>query len=127
MNQLRQIFSGEELDYGKIMVPDSPELVIPVTVVDSLRFAKCGLAAILMQGWANCEAVDETLNTGKVTFWSRSKQRLWTKGEESGNFLLLRAAYTDCDGDSLLVDVDPVGPTCHKGTDSCFEVATEEI
>jgi phosphoribosyl-AMP cyclohydrolase / phosphoribosyl-ATP pyrophosphohydrolase len=76
--------------------------------------------AVLMQGWMNEAALRATLDSGKVTFYSRSKQRLWTKGETSQHFLLLREAMTDCDSDSLLLRAEPLGPTCHLGSDSCF-------
>ncbi len=75
---------------------------------------------VLMLGYMNAEALEKTTETGKVTFFSRSKQRLWTKGEESGNFLNVASIKNDCDNDSLLVSVNPVGPTCHKGTDTCW-------
>lgn len=75
---------------------------------------------VLMLGYMNAESYEKTLETKKVTFFSRSKQRLWTKGEESGNFLKLVDIKNDCDNDSLLIQVNPVGPTCHKGTDTCW-------
>lgn len=75
---------------------------------------------VLMLGYMNEEALQKTQELGKVTFFSRSKQRLWTKGEESGNFLLLKTIEVDCDNDTLLIQVDPVGSTCHKGTETCF-------
>ncbi|WP_406683848.1 bifunctional phosphoribosyl-AMP cyclohydrolase/phosphoribosyl-ATP diphosphatase HisIE [Seonamhaeicola sp. MEBiC1930] len=75
---------------------------------------------VLMLGYMNEEAYQKTINTKQVTFFSRSKQRLWTKGEESGNFLNLVDIKNDCDNDTLLVQVNPVGPTCHKGTDNCW-------
>lgn len=75
---------------------------------------------VLMLGYMNAEAVSKTLETNKVTFFSRSKQRLWTKGEESGHFLTLNSIKNDCDNDSLLIQATPHGPTCHKGTDSCW-------
>jgi len=75
---------------------------------------------VLMLGYMNQEAFDKTNKTKKVTFYSRTKQRLWTKGEESGNFLNLVDFKLDCDQDALLVSVNPVGPTCHKGTDTCW-------
>ncbi|GGW25679.1 bifunctional phosphoribosyl-AMP cyclohydrolase/phosphoribosyl-ATP diphosphatase HisIE [Arenibacter certesii] len=75
---------------------------------------------VLMLGYMNQEAYDLTVATKKVTFFSRTKNRLWTKGEESGNFLNLITIQSDCDSDTLLVTVDPVGPTCHKGTDTCW-------
>lgn len=76
---------------------------------------------VLMLGYMNQEAFDKTVETNKVTFYSRSKQRLWTKGEESGNFLHLVNIKNDCDEDTLLVSVNPQGPTCHKGTNTCWK------
>ena len=75
---------------------------------------------VLMLGYMDQEAIDKTLETKKVTFFSRSKTRLWTKGEESGNFLNLIDIKNDCDNDTLLIQVKPEGPTCHKGTDTCW-------
>ncbi len=75
---------------------------------------------VLMLGFMNQEALDKTLQEGKVTFFSRSKQRLWTKGETSGNFLQVIEVYTDCDNDTLLIKADPAGPVCHTGADTCF-------
>lgn len=75
---------------------------------------------VLMLGYMNNEALQKTQDLGKVTFFSRSKQRLWTKGEESGNFLTLVDIKVDCDNDTLLISVIPEGPTCHKGTDTCW-------
>lgn len=75
---------------------------------------------VLMLGYMNREAIDKTLETKKVTFWSRSRNQLWTKGETSGNFLDLIDIKSDCDNDTLLVKVHPHGPTCHTGTDTCW-------
>ena len=75
---------------------------------------------VLMLGYMNKEAYEKTTHTGKVTFFSRSRQCLWTKGETSGNFLELVDIMVDCDNDTLLVKVNPTGPTCHKGTDTCW-------
>jgi len=75
---------------------------------------------VLMLGYMNQKAYDKTLTTKKVTFYSRSKNRLWTKGEESGNILNLIEIKIDCDNDTLLVKVNPEGPTCHKGSDTCW-------
>ena len=75
---------------------------------------------VLMLGFMNQEAYEKTLATGKVTFWSRSRNQLWTKGETSGNFLELVSIQNDCDNDTLLVKVNPIGPTCHTGTDTCW-------
>lgn len=75
---------------------------------------------VLMLGYMNQESYDKTQEIGKVTFYSRSKQRLWTKGEESGNFLEVVDIKNDCDDDTLLIKVNPAGPVCHKGTDTCW-------
>ena len=75
---------------------------------------------VLMLGYMNPEALDKTIESGKVTFFSRTKQRLWTKGETSGNFLNVVSIAPDCDNDTILLLVNPIGPTCHKGTSSCF-------
>ncbi|MBI4321977.1 MAG: phosphoribosyl-AMP cyclohydrolase [Chloroflexi bacterium] len=75
---------------------------------------------VLMLGFMNAEAWDKTLRTGLVTFWSRSRRNLWTKGETSGNHLAVRRIWIDCDNDSLLIEAEPKGPTCHTGATSCF-------
>ncbi|MFY7879412.1 MAG: bifunctional phosphoribosyl-AMP cyclohydrolase/phosphoribosyl-ATP diphosphatase HisIE [Lacibacter sp.] len=75
---------------------------------------------VLMLGFMNEEAYRKTEETAKVTFFSRSKQRLWTKGEESGNFLNLKQIFLDCDQDTILIKAEPVGPTCHTGADTCW-------
>ncbi len=80
---------------------------------------------VLMLGYMNQEAFEKTQETKKVTFYSRTKQRLWTKGEESGNFLNLVDIKNDCDNDTLLISVHPVGPTCHKGSDTCWDEVNE--
>ena len=77
-------------------------------------------AKVLMLGFMNREAYDKTMETGKVTFYSRTRQRLWTKGEESGNFLHLVSVSVECDQDTLLIQVHPEGPVCHTGTDTCW-------
>jgi phosphoribosyl-ATP pyrophosphohydrolase/phosphoribosyl-AMP cyclohydrolase len=92
--------------------------LIPALVQDH------GTGEVLMLGYMNPEALEATLASGRVTFFSRSKQRLWQKGETSGNRLNLRGAYIDCDADALLVLADPEGPVCHLGTASCFEAPT---
>ncbi|MCA6440029.1 MAG: bifunctional phosphoribosyl-AMP cyclohydrolase/phosphoribosyl-ATP diphosphatase HisIE [Sediminibacterium sp.] len=75
---------------------------------------------VLMLGFMNETALQKTEETGKVTFYSRSRKRLWTKGEESGNFLILKSIAVDCDNDTLLVKAHPQGPTCHTGADTCW-------
>jgi phosphoribosyl-ATP pyrophosphohydrolase/phosphoribosyl-AMP cyclohydrolase len=81
---------------------------------------------VLMLGYMNEESLQKTIETQKVTFFSRSKQRLWTKGEESGNFLELVDIKNDCDGDTLLIQAKPVGPTCHTGADTCWQEENKE-
>lgn len=81
---------------------------------------------VLMLGYMNAESLRITLESGKVTFWSRSRRKLWTKGESSGNFLLVRELYADCDRDAILVMAEPCGPTCHTGKRSCFSWKLEE-
>jgi phosphoribosyl-AMP cyclohydrolase / phosphoribosyl-ATP pyrophosphohydrolase len=98
----------------KIDFTKSPDGLVPAIIQDNSTLK------VLMLGYMSQEAYDKTQATGKVTFFSRSKQRLWTKGEESGNFLNLVSMAVDCDNDTLLVKVNPVGPTCHTGTDTCW-------
>ena len=80
--------------------------------------------AVLMLGYMNKASYQKTIDTKQVTFYSRSKQRLWTKGEESGNVLSLVDIKVDCDNDTLLIQANPNGPTCHKGTDTCWGVSS---
>ena len=80
----------------------------------------CDSGQVLMLAWMNRQALEQTLATGQVTFFSRSRQRLWRKGETSGNFQYLRRVSVDCDGDALLLKVARTGPACHTGADSCF-------
>ncbi len=98
-----------ELDTAK-----NCEGLVPVIIQDD------NTLKVLMLGYMNEEAYNKTVTEGKVTFFSRTKGRLWTKGETSGNFLFVKSIATDCDNDTLLIRVNPVGPTCHKGTKSCF-------
>jgi phosphoribosyl-AMP cyclohydrolase / phosphoribosyl-ATP pyrophosphohydrolase len=79
-----------------------------------------GSGAVLMLGYMNRDALAATQSSGRVTFWSRSKQRLWTKGETSGHFLQVKQIAADCDGDTLLILADPAGPACHEGTATCW-------
>lgn len=88
--------------------------LIPAIIQDSRT------NAVLMLGYMDQESYEKTLDTNRVTFFSRSKNRLWTKGEESGNFLELVEIKNDCDQDTLLIRAKPMGPTCHKGTDTCW-------
>ena len=75
---------------------------------------------VLMLGYMNQEAVDKTIETNKVTFFSRSKNRIWVKGEESGNFLEMKSISVDCDNDTILIKAEPIGPTCHTGSKTCW-------
>lgn len=95
--------------------------LIPVIVQDESTLK------VLMLGFMNEEALLKTQEIQKVTFYSRSKNRLWTKGEESGNFLLLKSISLDCDNDTFLVKASPVGPTCHTGADTCFNEKNESL
>lgn len=99
-----------ELDFQKM-----PDQLIPAIVQDAAT------GQVLMLGYFNAEAWQRTQAEGRVTFFSRSKQRLWTKGETSGNFLQVVSLHLDCDQDTVLVMARPDGPTCHRGTTSCFE------
>lgn len=81
---------------------------------------------VLMLGYMDREAFNKTVAEGRVTFFSRSKQRLWTKGETSGNYLTVKEMYADCDQDTLLIQAYPAGPTCHRGTTSCFDTPDSE-
>ena len=94
---------------------DSTSGLIPAIIQD----AKTKI--VLMQGYMNEESISQTMDSGKVTFFSRSKSRLWTKGETSNNFLILVSIAADCDMDSLLIKVKPEGPTCHTGSDTCWD------
>ncbi len=88
--------------------------LVPVVIQDN------NTLQVLMVGYMNEEALKKTLDEAKVTFFSRSKNRLWTKGETSGNFLIVKEITTDCDNDALLIKVNPAGPVCHTGKKSCF-------
>ncbi|MDE5998424.1 MAG: bifunctional phosphoribosyl-AMP cyclohydrolase/phosphoribosyl-ATP diphosphatase HisIE, partial [Muribaculaceae bacterium] len=94
--------------------------LLPVIVQDVVTLK------VLMLGYMNREAFDRTVETGHVTFWSRTRHRLWTKGEMSGHYLELVEMYPDCDSDALLVKANPIGPTCHRGTTSCFDTPDSE-
>lgn len=94
--------------------------LLPVIIQDAVSMK------VLMLGYMNQEAFEKTLATGDVTFFSRTRKQLWTKGETSGNFLKVVEMYLDCDGDTLLIKANPMGPTCHRGTESCFDTPAEE-
>lgn len=103
-----------DLDFNKM------NGLIPAIIQDNYT------SKVLMLGFMNQEAYTKTVETGKVTFFSRTKNRLWTKGEESGNFLNVISIKEDCDKDTLLIKVNPVGPVCHTGTDTCWGEQNEE-
>lgn len=94
--------------------------LLPVIVQDAVTLR------VLMLGYMNKEAFDKTIETGNVTFFSRTRQTLWTKGETSGHFLQVVDMWTDCDNDTLLIKANPIGPTCHRGTVSCFDTPAED-
>ncbi len=94
--------------------------LLPVIVQDAITLK------VLMLGYMNAEAFDKSVAEGVVTFWSRTRQCLWTKGETSGNYLHIVKMYPDCDADTLLVQARPDGPTCHRGTTACFDTPEEE-
>jgi phosphoribosyl-ATP pyrophosphohydrolase/phosphoribosyl-AMP cyclohydrolase len=98
----------------KINFSKNNDGLVPAIIQDAIT------KNVLMLGYMNEEALEKTIETKQVTFFSRSKQRLWTKGEESGNVLHLIDYKIDCDNDTLLISVNPAGPTCHKGTDTCW-------
>lgn len=103
-----------QLDFSKL------NGLIPAIIQDNTT------NVVLMLGFMNEEALEKTEETGQVTFFSRSKNRLWTKGEESGNFLNVVSIAPDCDNDTLLIKVNPVGPVCHTGDDTCWGEVNEE-
>ena len=97
------------IDFNK-----NPDGLVPAIIQDAKT------KNVLMLGYMNQDALDKTQQTQQINFFSRTKNRLWTKGEESGNFLNLVDIKLDCDNDTLLIQVNPVGPTCHKGSDTCW-------
>jgi phosphoribosyl-ATP pyrophosphohydrolase/phosphoribosyl-AMP cyclohydrolase len=106
---MKNVINVDQIDFTKT------DGLVPVVVQDAQTLE------VLMLGYMNAEAFEQTQNEGKVTFFSRSKNRLWTKGEESGNFLLVKSIAIDCDNDTILVKATPIGPTCHTGSRSCFK------
>jgi phosphoribosyl-ATP pyrophosphohydrolase/phosphoribosyl-AMP cyclohydrolase len=104
----------EQIDFSK------GNGLVPVVIQDN------NTLQVLMVGYMNEKAFSKTTKENIVTFFSRSKNRLWTKGETSGNYLNVREIYADCDNDSILIKVDPAGPVCHKGSTSCFADETSK-
>lgn len=123
------VLAASLFHYGEVEISDLRAYLdidfskglLPTIVVDNET------KEVLMQGYMNREALDKTIDLGLVTFYSRSKDRLWTKGEESENYLELVKIYTDCDNDSILVYANPKGPTCHTGAVSCFHKKVYEV
>lgn len=108
------------MNFSDFNLSKCPDGLLPVIIqdADTLR--------VLMLGYMNREAFDKTMSEGQVTFFSRTRQCLWTKGETSGNRLTVVNTYADCDNDTLLVKVRPAGPVCHRGTTACFDTPEAE-
>lgn len=105
----------EEFDLSKLN-----DGLVPAIIQDA------NTLKVLMLGYMNREAYNITVESGKVTFYSRTRKALWTKGETSGNYLTVKEIYKDCDSDTILIKAYPCGPTCHRGTTSCFDTPQEE-
>lgn len=103
-----------KVDFGKYA-----DGLAPAIIQDAIT------GTVLMLGFMNAAALEKTQAEGKVTFFSRTKSRLWTKGEESGNFLMVKEILLDCDQDSLLIKANPVGPVCHTGADTCWQESNQ--
>ena len=108
------------MEFSDFKLEKTGDGLLPVIIQDA-RTLK-----VLMLGYMNAEAFEKTRDEGRVTFFSRSKQRLWTKGETSGNYLTVKEMYADCDADTLLIKAIPAGPTCHRGTTACFDTPDSE-
>jgi len=106
--------NGSSLEYGGIDFKKYSDGLVPAIIQDY------DTHKVLMMGFMNEEAFRRTEEVGKVTFYSRSKKRLWTKGEESGNFLMVKTVAVDCDNDTILIKAHPLGPVCHTGADTCW-------
>ncbi len=107
-------------DFDSLNLSKTGDGLLPVIVQDAVTLK------VLMLGYMNREAYDKTIAEGRVTFYSRTRQTLWTKGETSGHFLLVKEMFLDCDEDTLLIKADPIGPTCHRGTTACFDTPEDE-
>ncbi|MBQ2032910.1 MAG: bifunctional phosphoribosyl-AMP cyclohydrolase/phosphoribosyl-ATP diphosphatase HisIE, partial [Alistipes sp.] len=108
------------LTFDELNLEKCADGLLPVVVQDAVTLK------VLMVGYMNREAYDKSVAEGRVTFYSRSRECLWTKGETSGNYLTIKDMYIDCDKDTLLIKAYPAGPTCHRGTTSCFDTPEEE-
>ena len=108
------------MDFSDFNLSKCPDGLLPVVVQDAVKLK------VLMLGYMNAEAYDKTVATGRVTFFSRTRQCLWTKGETSGHYLEVVSQHVDCDADTLLIRAIPHGPTCHRGTTACFDTPEHE-
>ena len=108
------------MTFDELNLSKQPDGLLPVIVQDAVTLK------VLMLGYMNREAFDRSMAGGRVTFFSRTRGCLWTKGETSGNYLTIESVYADCDRDTLLVKARPAGPTCHRGTVSCFDTPEDE-
>ena len=108
------------ISFSQLNLSKNADGLVPVIIQDNVTLK------VLMLGYMNREAFDMTVETGRVTFWSRTRGELWTKGETSGHFLYWDSILPDCDNDTLLIKATPVGPTCHRGTTSCFDTSDDE-
>lgn len=108
------------MEFGDFKLEKNADGLLPVIIQDA-----CTLK-VLMLGYMNEEAFEKTSSSGLVTFWSRSRRTLWTKGETSGNYLHVSEMLADCDADTLLIRVRPDGPACHRGTTACFDTSEDE-
>jgi phosphoribosyl-ATP pyrophosphohydrolase/phosphoribosyl-AMP cyclohydrolase len=123
----RKLESSEQVNFSKIIDGETGTEMAPAIMIDRFDLEMGKIACVRMVGFMNKAAVDVTLSSGNVTFYSRTKGKLWQKGESSGNLLRLSEAYIDCDMDTLLFCVEAMGPTCYEGTDSCFQEDNDTI
>ena len=110
----------EIIPFDELCLDKCADGLLPVVVQDAATLK------VLMLGYMNREAYEKTVAEGRVTFYSRTRGELWTKGETSGHYLMVESMYVDCDKDTLLVKANPIGPTCHRGTTSCFDTPDSE-
>ena len=108
------------ISFDELNLEKCADGLLPVVVQDAVTLK------VLMLGYMNREAYEKTLAEGRVTFYSRTRNTLWTKGETSGHYLNVESMYLDCDKDTLLIKANPIGPTCHRGTTSCFDTPESE-
>lgn len=108
------------MDFNEFNLSKTGDGLLPVVIQDATTLK------VLMLGYMDCAAFEKTVAEGRVTFFSRTRQQLWTKGETSGNYLTVKRMYADCDKDTLLIQAEPAGPVCHRGTTACFDTPEEE-